>query len=176
VAESEVPRLRDVLDHVIDSSLFATESRVARYAEEYPYGSGLFSRRTAVGTVQAWRQALRREQRRKAIRGTAATALYGSTASRGITRRYRLHSSLRVSRAGLDEVKIALACVTFECLRHNWAVLDGLSLHRRRVQEQDSDGSKSRAKRQSATAPSEMFMQVGVLQVPAERRRSGLSA
>jgi len=124
VANGDRPAVRATLDHLIELLSFATESRVGCYFEEYPSGSGLYQARSTIGTIQVWRPPFDDNAAVKRFVEQCYPQYVALRPSRQlhVAIDYIHHSIFQ----GLaEEVKIALACVTFECLRDNWARADG---------------------------------------------------
>jgi hypothetical protein len=124
VAENQVAPLRDVISNVCDLLSFATESRVLPYYSEYPAGSGLFSMNAMIGTVQLWRYPFQQPEDVKHLIETCYDryVYLRNPRSLHVAIEYIRHS---VTRGLAEEVHIALACIAFENLRHNWALDSG---------------------------------------------------
>jgi hypothetical protein len=121
VTKQNVPHLVDVISDVCFLLSFATESRVLPYAHEYPFGSGAGGSRAMVGTIQWWRPPFSDPEKVKNF-----VELCFDTFVK-LRNRRKLHVVIdyihhSVMRGLALEVQIGLACITFENLRHNWAV------------------------------------------------------
>jgi hypothetical protein len=123
VAPSDLPRLREVVDDVCDLLSFATESRVLPYFSEYPAGSGLSCKQAMVGTVQTWRPPFAEPEQTKHLVDTCFDTYvrFRNRRMLHVAIDYIYHSVMRLA----AEVKIVLACVAFENIRHNWALDSG---------------------------------------------------
>ena len=124
VAPSQVARLQEVILHVSELLSFATESRVLPHSFQYPAGSAEGGSRTMVGTIQHFRPPFGEPEQAKHLVDTCFDRYEQLRTSHHfhIVVDYIHHSVM----SGLAvEVKIALACITFENLRHNWALVEG---------------------------------------------------
>ena len=124
VLKDAVPRVRKTIDTVCDLLSFSTESRVLPYYSEYPAGSGLSETRAMIGTVQTWRYPFPEPENVKHLVDTCFDTYVA------LRDRRKLHVAIdyihHSVREGLPaEIHIALACVAFENLRHNWALDSG---------------------------------------------------
>jgi hypothetical protein len=124
VAQDAVPKVRETIDKVCDLLSFATESRVLPYYSEYPAGSGLSETRAMIGTVQTWHYPFPEPEQLKHLVDTCFQTYIA------LRDRRKLHVAIdyihHSVKEGLPaEIHIALACVAFENLRHNWALDSG---------------------------------------------------
>jgi hypothetical protein len=160
VTSPDRPAVRTALDHLVEMLSFATESRVACYYEEYPARSGLYQGRSTVGTVQVWRPPFDDNAAVQKFMEQCYPQYVASRSSRQlhVVIDYIHHSIFQ----GLaEEVKIALACVTFECLRDNWARADGYPHLNGYFREKGSTGANP-PRVGIERHLSEMFQQVGI--------------
>jgi hypothetical protein len=121
VDERDLPHLQKVIEHVSELLSFATESRVLPFGYEYPAGSGLGGRIAMVGTVQRWRPPFGEPEHAKAM----VEMCYDNYVN--LRNRRMLHVAIdyihhSIMKGLAEEVKIGLACIAFENLRHNWAL------------------------------------------------------
>jgi len=124
VTQDKVDTVRGIIDNVCDLLSFATESRVLPYFWEYPAGSGLWSQYSMIGTVQMWRYPFAEPEHVKHFVDSGYDRYVQLRNSRKlhVVIDYIYHSVMGGIAA---EIKVALACVTFENLRHNWALDSG---------------------------------------------------
>lgn len=166
VGQAERPAVRATLDYLIEMLSFATESRVSCYYEEYPAGSGSFRGQRTVGTIQVWRPPFDDNADVKSFIEQCYPQYVALRAPRQlhVAIDYIHHSIFQ----GLaEEVKIALACVTFECLRDNWARANGYPHINGYFREKDSTGANP-PRVGIERHLSEMFQQVGILAATAQ--------
>ena len=124
VTQDQVETVRAVVDRVCDLLSFATESRVLPYFWEYPAGSGVSCQYSMTGTVQLWRYPFAEPEHAKHFVDSCYNRFTQLRDARKlhVVIDYMYHSVMGSIAA---EIKIALACVTFENLRHNWALDSG---------------------------------------------------
>jgi hypothetical protein len=123
VTAADVPLLRQVIRYMCELLSFATESRVLPYYFEYPAESGLGETHSMAGTVETWREPFAEpEHARKFV-----VTCYDRYVD--LRNRRRLHVAIEYIRHSVmslaSEAQIAMACIAFENLRHNWAVDSG---------------------------------------------------
>ncbi|MCC6415607.1 MAG: hypothetical protein IT582_06835 [Opitutaceae bacterium] len=166
VAEPDRPAVRAALDYLIEMLSFATESRVALFFEEYPAKSGLYQGRSTVGTIQVWRPPFDDNVEVKKFIEQCYPQYVALRAPRQlhVVIDYIHHS---VFQGLAEEVKIALACVTFECLRDNWARADGYPHINGYFREKGLTGANP-PRVGIERHLSEMFRQVGVAAATAQ--------
>jgi hypothetical protein len=160
------PTVKAALDHLVEMLSFATESRVACSHEEYPAGSGLYQARSTVGTIQVWRPPFDDTADVKKFIEQCFPRYVALRSPRQlhVAIDYIHHS---VFQGLAEEVKIALACVTFECLRDNWARADGYPHLNGYFREKGSTGANP-PRVGIERHLSEMFQQVGITAVAAQ--------
>src|SRR5882724_5717365 len=124
VPEDQVENVNRIVSNVCDLLSFATESRVLPYYWEYPAGSGLSTTQAMIGTVQVWRYPFGDTENVKHFVDTCYDSYIQlrNSSKLNVVIDYIHHSVME----GLaSEVKIGLACIAFENLRHNWALASG---------------------------------------------------
>jgi hypothetical protein len=133
VATEDVSGLRQVIAHVCELLSFSTESRVLPYYSEYPANSGLWEQIRMAGTVQTWRPPFAEPENAQHLIDTCYDQYVN------LRDRRRLHVAIEYVRHSVmslaAEVQIAIACIAFENLRHNWALDSGYPFIKGRFRE-----------------------------------------
>jgi hypothetical protein len=124
IEEDATDRLRSVIALVCELLSFATESRVLPYFWEYPAASGRWSSQSMVGVIETWRRPFEEPDSVKILVDTCFNRYVD------LRDRRKLHVAIdyihhSVKQGLAAEVKIGLACIAFENLRHNWALDTG---------------------------------------------------
>ena len=160
VRAEDVSKLREVIGYVCELLSFSTESRVLPYFSEYPAGSGHWEKRSMVGTVQTWRRPFEEPESAKLLIDTC----YGRYVELRDRRRlhvaidYIYHSVMSLA----AEVQIAIACIAFENLRHNWAFDSGYPFIKGSFRKRNATAQKPGRSVSMRCHLAEMFKTVGM--------------